>query len=430
MNNEFSGILPKAEIIAIGTELVIGQVADTNSRFLSAELESMGFSVRRVTVIPDDRAQMEDTIRAACALCAVTIITGGLGPTEDDFTKAVLLDIFGGELVEDRFVLQDVTERMARRGMPLTDRNREQALVPTSCEVLRNQLGTAPGMFFKAGKSLLFSLPGVPYEMRGLFESAVKPRLEHLVGSAHFHRTLKIFGIAESTLADRIAVWERDLAPTFSLAYLPSPEYIQLRLSASQVWTEELNAQATQRILELQRLIPDELFGEGGATLASTVLSLLQATKSTLALAESCTGGGVGAALVAQAGASSVFLGGMTTYCDAAKERHLGVRRATLERYGAVSGEVVLEMAEGVRRAFNSDYGLAVSGLLDATGATELVPGGTLWIGCSSEKENRAISTRLTGLRTINLERAVHESLNHLRKVLLSDYPWFAFRPL
>lgn len=419
---------PYAEIIAIGTELVIGQIQDTNSYYLASALDALGFKVRSIHVIADERNAMLTSIQTATARSTVTIITGGLGPTDDDFTKSVLLEHFGGHLIENAPALDNVKRRLEARGLPLTERNREQALVPSTCEVLPNALGTAPGMLFNVNGHILVSLPGVPFEMKCLFEQQVQPRIAALAGKPRFHRTVKMYGIAESILADRIALWEKGIQPVFSLAYLPSPEYLRLRLSAKENYTPEIATKATEHLKKLQQIIPDELFGEGDTTLATAVGDILCQCGQTIATAESCTGGGVGNAIITRSGASAYFRGGITAYCNEAKQALLGVKATTLQQHTPVSEPTAIEMAQGARAAFGSDYAIATTGYIEKANAQGATENGEVWIACVGPNRTNTQHHALTSTREVNLRNAINRALNLLRLTLLQDYPQAAYK--
>lgn len=411
----------KAKIISVGTELTIGQVQDTNSSFLSSELDALGVYVAGIEVIPDNRETMRRAFEESVAQHAITVVTGGLGPTEDDFTKFVLQEMFGGEWTEDEATLAAIVDYFAQRGEEASQRNREQALVPSSCEVLFNRLGTAPGMLFRRGDHWLVSLPGVPFEMKALFAEVVEPLIMERFKAKHFHRTLQVYGIAESDLADRLRAWEASLSPEFTLAYLPSPESIRLRISAVDVATNETAAHAERKVEEVRQMLGSLLFGEGDESLASAVGKLLLAQNATVGTAESCTGGGVCRALVTVPGASTYVKGGVVAYSSAIKEQLLGVRAEQIADCGAGSGEVAEAMAEGVKRLLGTDYAVSTTGVLGPQGDGTCTPIGTVWVGVSGPRGVRAKRYVVRSSREVSMARSVSHALNALRLYLLGE---------
>lgn len=412
----------EARIIAVGTELTIGQVLDTNSHYLSGELDGLGVRVAGIDAIPDDRVLMRRAFEESVARHDITVVTGGLGPTADDFTKYVLRDMFGGEWREDAATLASVVARFARRGAVASPRNREQALVPSSCEVLFNRLGTAPGMLFRRGDHWLVSLPGVPFEMKAMFAEVVAPRIAARCGARRFHRTLQVYGIAESDLADRLEAWEAGLSPEFALAYLPSPQSIRLRISAAGETNGETAAHAESKVQALRGILGSLLFGEGDDTLASAVGRLLVARGATVAVAESCTGGGVSHALVSVPGASAYVKGGLVAYGNAAKETLLGVGADLIADCGPGSGEVAAAMAFGARRALGADYAVATTGVLGPEGDGTCTPVGTLWVGVIGPRGARTMRYTLQSTRNVSMARGVSHALNALRLYLLGEF--------
>ncbi|PIE83889.1 MAG: damage-inducible protein CinA [Bacteroidia bacterium] len=413
--------LPTAETIAIGTELTIGQVLDTNTAYAAAGLERLGFRVVCTRAVPDDWALMRHAMEEALGRSLVTIVTGGLGPTKDDFTKAVLHEIFGGELVEDARTLRAVEERLRRLGIEMLQSNHDQCLVPSTCEVLHNDFGTAPGMVFRRGEHLLVSLPGVPYEMEGLFRERVTPLLQSLTSGARFHRTVSLYGTPESTLAEELKDWESSLAPVFSLAYLPSPQGIRLRLTGNGVATPEMHQLADLRLAELEKLLGDRIFGHGEEDMPMALARMLRAGGRSLATAESCTAGRLGALLTAEPGASHFYRGGVVAYSDDAKLRLLGLDAQRLAREGAVSQWTAEAMARAVRERLGADYGLATTGLMGPEGDGTDTPVGTLWVAWAGARGVGSRRVTMGNLRRVNLERSAFLALNSLRLFMLGE---------
>lgn len=376
----------KATIITIGDEILIGQIVDTNSVSIARHLNGAGITVESKLSIGDSDHQIESSIRTALLTSQVVVITGGLGPTKDDITKHTLSRIFNSELRYNDTEGQHIESLLARRGIAFTELNRSQAMLPACCTPLHNAHGTAPGMWFECeGDAVVVSLPGVPFEMEHLMQDEVIPRLkERFMLKSIVHLTLITHGIAESLLAERIAAWEDALPDYMHLAYLPAPNIVRLRLSAYDVERSEAEVAMRQEFGKLEQLIGDHIVGEEGASVESNVHRILSERGLTLATAESCTGGNIAASFTSMAGASAYFLTGIVAYSNAAKSNILGVDSATIERHGAVSREVVEQMAEGARRISGADYAIATSGIAGPSGGSVEKPVGTVWMAVAT----------------------------------------------
>lgn len=376
----------KATIITIGDEILIGQIVDTNSVSIARHLNGAGITVESKLSIGDSDHQIESSIRTALLTSQVVVITGGLGPTKDDITKHTLARIFNSELRYNDTEGQHIESLLARRGIAFTELNRSQAMLPACCTPLHNAHGTAPGMWFECeGDAVVVSLPGVPFEMEHLMQDEVIPRLkERFMLKSIVHLTLITHGIAESLLAERIAAWEDALPDYMHLAYLPAPNIVRLRLSAYDVERSEAEVAMRQEFGKLEQLIGDHIVGEEGASVESNVHRILSERGLTLATAESCTGGNIAASFTSMAGASAYFLTGIIAYSNAAKSNILGVDSATIERHGAVSREVVEQMAEGARRISGADYAIATSGIAGPSGGSVEKPVGTVWMAVAT----------------------------------------------
>ena len=375
----------QATILTIGDEILIGQIVDTNSVSIARHLNRAGIVVRAKGSIGDDRAQIVERVEEALRTSQVVIITGGLGPTKDDITKKTLAELFGGGMRYDEQVAHHVRTMLEARGVAFNELNQGQALVPECCEVLFNRHGTAPGMWFEREDGVVISLPGVPFEMEHLMEEEVMPRLkERFALKAIVHRTLITSGLAESILAERIAPWEEALPSHLKLAYLPNPGQVRLRLSAYEVEGELVNREIEERFEALRLLIPEYVVGYEGATIEGEVHRILSERGLTLAVAESCTGGAVAATFTAMAGASTYFRGGVVAYHNEVKEQLLGVKPESLAAHGAVSEQVVREMAEGARLRLGADYALSTSGIAGPLGGSDEKPVGTVWMAVAT----------------------------------------------
>ena len=376
----------KSTIITIGDEILIGQILDTNSRQISQSLNAAGITVCERTSIGDDAGQIVEALDRALGQSNIVIMTGGLGPTKDDITKHTLTRYFGTELVYDERVGEHVRTMLARRGIEFNDLNRGQAMVPKCCTVLFNAHGTAPGMWFERGDSVVVSLPGVPFEMQHLMEDEVMPRLRsRFTLHSIVHRTMITSGIAESMLAARIADWENALPKGIKLAYLPSPNVVRLRLSAYDVEDADSTRKTIDNLFDrLYDIIPQYIVGFEDASVQALVHKLLTERGLTLATAESCTGGAIASRFTAMAGASAYFLLGAVTYSNEAKRDVLGVNYDDIMRFGAVSETVARQMAEGARRVSGADYAVATTGIAGPTGGTAEKPVGTVWFAVAT----------------------------------------------
>ena len=367
----------RAEIITIGDELLIGQVVDTNSAWMAQRLNEAGIELYQITSVHDDREHILKALDEAFSRADIVQTTGGLGPTKDDITKHVMCEYFGTTLVEDSRVREHIHELYKERPDVLNRLTATQWLVPESATILPNRVGSAPIMVFEQTGKLLVALPGVPHEMKIAMTEQVLPYIGSKVSGEIIHRTMMLYGIAESTLALQIEEWENALPQSMHLAYLPKDGIIRLRLSSyGEATKEEIELQ----LANLNPLIADYLIATEGLPLETILGNQLKARHQTIATAESCTGGRLAAALNAQSGSSAYYMGSVVAYDNTIKEQVLGVKHDTLEKYGAVSEQTVREMAEGVRALMNTDYAIATSGIAGPTGGTPDKPVGTVWI--------------------------------------------------
>lgn len=375
----------KATIITIGDEILIGQILDTNSRYISRALNTHGIVVAERTSIGDNRQQIVDTLDRALSQSEVVIITGGLGPTKDDITKHTLCDYFGSTLRYDKIEAEHIRTMLERRNIAFNELNRSQAMVPECCTVLHNAHGTAPGMWFEREGRVVVSLPGVPFEMQHLIDDEVTPRLcKRFELREIVHRTMITFGIAESILAEKIASWEDALPDHIHLAYLPAPNVVRLRLSAYEVEGKEVSREIDMLFDKLRTIIPDNIAGFEDASVEELVHNILINRDQTLAVAESCTGGTIASKFTAQAGASAYFLCGVVSYSNESKCNVLGVPMSDIEQHGAVSEEVAKAMAQGVKAISGSNFAISTTGIAGPTGGSKEKPVGTVWIGVAT----------------------------------------------
>ena len=409
----------KATIVTIGDEILIGQILDTNSRYISRALNAHGIVVAERTSIGDNRAQIVETLDRALAQSEVVIITGGLGPTKDDITKHTLCDYFGSTLRYDEKEAEHIRTMLEARNIAFNELNRGQAMVPECCTVLHNAHGTAPGMWFEKNGCVVVSLPGVPFEMQHLIDEEVMPRLKrHFKLREIVHRTMITFGIAESILAERIAPWEEALPDYIHLAYLPAPNVVRLRLSAYEVEGKEVRQEIDNLFEELRSIIPDNIAGFEEASVEELVHNTLINRGQTLAVAESCTGGAIASKFTAQAGASTYFLCGVVSYSNESKSNVLGVLMSDITQYGAVSEQVAKAMAQGVRAVAGADFAISTTGIAGPTGGSKEKPVGTVWIGIATPEKCFAVCKNCGTDRSQIISRATAYAIAMLHEEL------------
>jgi nicotinamide-nucleotide amidase len=409
-----------AEILAIGDELLYGQIQDTNSLWISQELDKIGVRVVRRTTVGDNRQDMLQAFKAAEQAADVVLITGGLGPTADDLTKPLLAEYFGCGIALVPEALESVRGFFERRGRELTDTNRLQAHLPTKCVYVENEVGTAPGMWFEENDTAWMSMPGVPHEMKKLMTDFVLPKLKAMFDlPVIYHRVVKTVGIGESWLSDLIKDWEFALPPHVRLAYLPSLGEVKLRLTAfgdSQAFVESA---VEEQLEKIGPLISKYIYGYDKTGLPEAVGRLLQDRGKKVAFAESCSGGYISHMITSIAGCSAYFQGALVPYHNDFKSNLLGVSQDTLNTYGAVSEQTVIEMANGVKASFKADYGIASSGIAGPSGGSADKPVGTVWIACSHPEGVATKLLHLTTDRSINIHLTAISALNLLRVTIL-----------
>ena len=414
----------KCEVISIGDELLIGQTINTNASWIGEQINILGFTISHCLVISDLKNDIINALDQAYKRSDIIIITGGLGPTNDDITKHTLTEYFNTSLELDLDIEKNIIDYFTNRNLPILQSNRDQALIPKSCQVLPNSRGSASGMWFEKNGVVFISLPGVPYEMKGIMNDHVFSRLLALKGDENIiiNKTIRTHGMGESFLAEVIKSWEKKLAnENIKLAYLPSPGIVKLRLSIIGKDRKSSEEKLNSYILKLKKLIPEQIYGYDTDTMEGVVSNLLKEKKHTLSIAESCTGGNISKMITSISGSSSFFNGSLVTYTNKSKSHLLYVNEQVIEKHGAVSQEVVEQMAKNVRLKFDSDYGISTSGIAGPTGGTLEKPVGTVWIAVASEK--KVISKKLN--LGYNRERNIHVSslsvLNLLRLELIKN---------
>lgn len=411
-----------AEIITIGDEILIGQIVDTNSQWIATELNKIGVSVYQITSIQDEKQHILNALKEAESRADVLIITGGLGPTKDDITKKTIAEYFNDDkIVEYPEVIDNIKYLFKKVNHPFNEVQRYQAQLPSKATLLMNRLGTAPGMWFYESDTVFVSLPGVPYEMKGLMKYEVLPKLQEQFQLPFImHKTVLTVGTGESVIAERIAVWEENLPKFIKLAYLPSFGKVRLRLTVKGTDKKVLEVELSKQLLVLHELIPDIIVGyEEETSLEKKVGELLGQQGKTLSVAESLTGGKIASTLVSVPGASSYFVGGFITYTAMLKEQLLGVSKETINQFTVVSKEVAKEMAKGCLEKLQSDYAIAVTGNAGPTTDHNDKSVGLVYIAIASKEGVEVYDFNFGQPREKVINRTVTKSLEILQAILL-----------
>jgi nicotinamide-nucleotide amidase len=413
----------KADIITIGDEILIGQITDTNSQWIAEKINLSAYEIRQITTVGDNKEQIKNCLDNVIPNTDLVIITGGLGPTEDDITKETLADYFGMKLVLNYDVLSDVQSFVNSKGFKMNELNKKQAEVPEHCKILRNKNGTAPGMWFEKEQTIIISLPAVPFEMKEILKNCVLPELQVLnkdKESKIVHKTVLVYGYPESELAELLSDWESKLYNKIKLAYLPSPERIRLRLSIICDSEEKALSIIEDEVNKLKKILGYHIFGYGDTFMQNVIGELLVNREKTLSVAESCTSGNIARLITSVPGSSMYFKGGIVAYSNEIKNKMLNVSESTLQSYGAVSEEVVKEMAVGQRNLFKTDYAVAVSGIAGPGGGTIDKPVGTTWIAIADTYGVSAFKFNFGNRRELNVRFASTKALDLLRLRILS----------
>lgn len=406
----------KVEIITIGDEILIGQIIDTNSAWMAAELTKSGFEVTSIQSVGDSAQTIIDAIELAFSRADVLLLTGGIGPTNDDITKSTLCRYFNTKLIFSDEVLENIEKIFSHRSIALNDLTRNQALVPEECTIIQNKAGTAPILWFERGGKVLVSMPGVPFEMKTAMAGDIIPRLQSQFSLEDYLRqSALIAGITESGLAIRLAGFEKELPNGISLAYLPSFGMIKLRLFTRNTDDPVLFQQQAEK---LKALISDLLVSETEKSLEELLGEKLQAGKLTVSTAESCTGGLIAHKITSVAGASAYFRGSIVAYNNEVKKNILNVNKSDLDTFSAVSEEVVVQMAGNCAKLLKTDCAIAVSGIAGPTGGSEEKPVGTIWISTYCRGEILSKKYNVGNSRRENIERSSNMAMLQMLKML------------
>lgn len=412
----------QAEIISIGDELLIGMTIDSNAAWMAGELTNLGIEIYQTISISDKREHILKVIDECMNRSDLVLVTGGLGPTSDDITKETLAEYFGTRLVRDKEVLRNIERFIRSRGLHMNENNVRQAEVPEGCRIMPNELGTAPGMWFERGGKVLVSMPGVPYEMKTIMTSRVIPAIKkHFKRPVIKYRLVMTFGTFEAHLAEILEGFEKEMPESMQLAYLPTSGIIKLRLTGRGQDENEIDRVLSEQIDKLYAIIPEFIYGLDGISLEEATGNILKDNKLTLSIAESCTGGNISRMITSVPGSSEYFTGSVIAYNNRIKAEELGVSREDLDIHGAVSEETALQMANGVRDKYKTDYAISATGIAGPGGGTEEKPVGTVWIAVSSKYGSKAEKHNFSFTRINNIRRSSLAAINLLRKRVIEE---------
>jgi len=404
------------DIISIGDELLIGQTLNTNAYWISKEVNAIGFAIREHVSIADTEEAILTALENSLGKSNVVLITGGLGPTKDDLTMPTLNKYFGGKLVRDEGVYQHIEQIITSRGYAMNKNNQDQAMVPDNCKVIQNENGTAPGLWFEKDGKVVVAMPGVPYETKAIITDTVIPLLKAKYELPEIiNQMIYTQGVPESMLAELLTDWEDSLPSAIKLAYLPSPGRVKLRLSTIGKDRSQMQITIDEQIEKLKQIIPDNVYSEESEDLGGLIGKLLREQGKTLATAESCTGGYIAHLITRVAGSSDYYKGSVVSYANEIKINALGVNATDIEQYGAVSQQVVEQMAVGVQQKMKTDYAVATSGVAGPTGGSLEKPVGAVWIAVATPDGVVSKKYQFGKLRNVNIERAAMAALGMLR---------------
>lgn len=409
----------KAEILTIGDELLIGNTINTNAAWIAQKLNLIGIDVLHHLTLSDEKIDIINSIENTLNTVDIIVITGGLGPTNDDITKYVLTDYFGGKLVFNEAAFQNIERLFAHRKKWINEATKKVAYLPDNCIPIQNKMGTAAGMIFTKNNKTIVSIPGVPYEMKAMMSDDFIPYLQKKYElPTILHKHILTAGVGETDIAEKLESFEKNISKYLKLAYLPSIGCVKLRLTAKGSTTEKLQKIINDATEEIQTKLKDWIYGYNDETLESVIGTMLKARNLTLGTAESCSGGMVAHKITSVAGSSAYFKGSIISYANEVKENLLGVQKTTLTKYGAVSEETVFEMLKGCLKQLNTDIAIAVSGIAGPDGGTKEKPVGTVFIGIANKEKQLIKKFTFYKNRAINIELSSVFALVQLRKFL------------
>ncbi len=408
-----------AEVITIGDEILYGQITDTNTKWISENLDKIGIKTIRKSSVGDDKKEILNILNESLKRADIVLITGGLGPTKDDITKKTLADFFDDHLVINTHAEAFVKNFFEKRGREFTEINRQQAALPSKCIYLHNATGTAPGMWFEKDGKIIVSMPGVPVEMHYLMEYEVLPRLKKRFELPEIiHQVIRTIGLGESFLAEKISDWEDNLPENLKLAYLPSFGEVKLRITGVDFDREKLKKQIDAEVKKLSPIISEYIYSLENENIEEAIGEVLKNKNMTVGVAESCTGGYLSHLFTSIPGSSAYFMGGIVSYSNEAKMAVLNVKQETLTKFGAVSEETVIEMAEGSRNLLKTNYAISTSGIAGPDGGTPDKPVGTVWLAITNGKETLTKKLTLGNQRLVNIQYSGKAALNLLRTLI------------
>jgi nicotinamide-nucleotide amidase len=410
------------EIITIGDELLIGQIADTNSQWIANIATENGFTITRITSIPDTLNAITEELKAAKDRSSLVFITGGLGPTKDDVTRKGITTFFNTKWKINQTVYEGIRKFLENRGVEMSNLNAKQAKVPDKAEIYYNQIGTAPGMKLIKGNTVFIFMPGVQFEMQEMMKNSIIPELkEKFVNDSYLNKIIITQGIPEAYLADKLKDWQNSLPENLSIAYLPIPGVVKLRISSKGKNVQGIEKEIDKSINELKEIIPEYYVATTKDPLEKVLGDTLKQHNATIATAESCTGGNIAKKLTSISGSSSYFKGSVIAYSNDIKQKILGVKEETLLKYGAVSEEVVKEMVKGIQELFNSNYAISISGIAGPEGGTKNKPVGTTWIALTDGDKIITEKFIFGKKRDVNIEKATNTAIGMMRKMIRKD---------
>jgi len=413
----------KVEIINIGDELLIGQVINTNASWMGQMLSRNGFEVVQITSVSDQSEEIAESVRLAMIRADIVLLSGGLGPTKDDITKKTLSDFFNSEMYFNEESYLNVKRLFKARGFDVMEVNKNQAYLPVKAEALPNMNGTAFGMWFQQDEKVVISMPGVPFEMKAMMEQEVLPRLiKRFQPAKYYHKTIMTQGVGESVIASMIEDIEDQLPEHISLAYLPRPGIVRLRLSARGQEMDKLQAEVEKEVKKIEAVLGYKtVFAYDDQAIEEALAGILKDSGITIATAESCTGGNIAHLITSVPGSSAYFSGSIISYSNRAKKELLAVKESDIDEYGAVSEAVVRQMAEGAKKALQTDYAVSTSGIAGPDGGTDDKPVGATWIAVSGPHKTIAVLHQFGEHRGRNITRASLTAINMLRVMILED---------
>lgn len=409
-----------AKIITVGDELLIGQVIDTNSAWIGEQMNLQGIKIVEIQSIQDDAYAIGTALAESIPKVDLILMTGGLGPTKDDITKKTIADFLGDHMIFHQETYDRIIRLFEKLKRTPTSDHRDQCYMPSTATILKNKMGTAPGMWFEKDGTVIVSMPGVPYEMKYLIEHEVLPRLQPMLGDISIlHSTIRTVGEGESRLAAQIEDIIGQFPANMKIAYLPSLGMVRIRLSITGQDESYLNKQLTHFTNIISNRIEPFVYGYDKQNLQEAILELAMKHQKTVATAESCTGGLISHKLTSVPGSSAYFMGGIVAYSNELKKNILKVSDQTLQNHGAVSKETVIEMVEGTLNCVHADIAVAVSGIAGPSGGTDAKPVGTIWIACGDKEHIETVHLELSKDRMRNIEYTSTVAMNMIRKFLL-----------